>query len=354
MTDPLRFVNQGETWSPSVAAHNAFVEAARAHRMRDRDAGRNPLAGWRDAGIVPIKNASATDLERGDVLGIDGPLHGPDSETGTFWSAPVLVGSEPDIDVHEGAFAVLLEPLDAGAIGRCCVSGICPAYVDVVDPDDGYADVVDGQHTLRSEDAGSAQILWANGTGVVPALVRISNLFEAVPVTSSGSSASDSQSLSIDPSVPSGSLSGSGSDQSGSGGSGGSGSGGSGSGSGSGGSGSGSGGSGSGSGSGGSGSGGSGSGGSGSGSGSGGSGSGGSGSGGSSGSGSGSGSGSSGSAGSSGSSGSGSGACDQQFQNVPLKSDAETVEYVLALTTDGCLRRVPVGECVLGSGSSGS
>lgn len=73
-------------------------------------------------------------------------------------------------------FAILLEPLAAGRIGRSVGSGVPPVRVNVIRATDNYAEVVvDDSNQLRSVPIGLTRILWkASGFGLKWAIVQLS------------------------------------------------------------------------------------------------------------------------------------------------------------------------------------
>jgi hypothetical protein len=110
---------------------------------------------------VPIKNSSTEDRGRFDVLGISAPLFTHTDNADEFKNRVALSGVKPTAAAHLGKFAILLEPMKDGAIGRACVSGVCPARIYIEEDWHQYADVEDNQPAhLKSRPSGAAQILW--------------------------------------------------------------------------------------------------------------------------------------------------------------------------------------------------
>ena len=105
---------------------------------------RSERSAFRQTGIVPVKNASGADRNRFDVLGIDAPLFTPTDNLTSFQNQIALVGVTPREADHYGKFAILLEPLRTGRIGKACVSGVCVVRLNVLDESHDFADVEDG------------------------------------------------------------------------------------------------------------------------------------------------------------------------------------------------------------------
>lgn len=161
-----------------ATAYNAFVDAAVAHRQRERDASRDPLRDFRQAGIVTVRNDTASTVPRFGVLGVDGPLFDPGAALEAFQRWVALIGSTPSTATHLGRFVITLEPIAAGALGRACAAGLCLVQLIVLQ-DDGrdrlYAEIINGVTAgLLAGDRGATAILWKEpGVGVKWAVVRL-------------------------------------------------------------------------------------------------------------------------------------------------------------------------------------
>lgn len=136
------------------------------------------------AGVVPIKNGSGADLARFGILGIDGPLFTPASFLEEFKNRIALSGVALAAPAHLGRFAVALEPITDGAIGRAVVSGLVVCKVTKgADRDYRYAEAVAATPgALRAVDSGSARILWhESGSGEKWAIVDVGSDPVAAP-----------------------------------------------------------------------------------------------------------------------------------------------------------------------------
>jgi hypothetical protein len=176
MGDTLRKVQVGDPLAIPASTFNSFIDAARDFRARQTSATSDPIQSFRQTGIVPIKNGSEEDRNRFDVLGIGSPIISPTDNADEFKNRVAIVGVLPAIDTHFGNFAILLEPMKDGAIGRACVAGVCPARIYIEKEWHQYADVEDGQPArLKSRPSGGAQILWKeSGEGAEKlAIVRL-------------------------------------------------------------------------------------------------------------------------------------------------------------------------------------
>jgi hypothetical protein len=191
----MQKVQAGDPLKIPAATFNTFIDAARGFQARTSNRGRKAQPGFRQSGIVPVKNGSGVDCGRFSVLGIDSPVFTPPEGLESFQNQVALVGVTPSASTHAGSFVVLLEPVAYGEIGMGCVDGVCPAVIAVTEEEHEYADLDDGQMGwLASGISGSARILWKEaGTGLKWAIVRLGvgcppALFP-VAVTVSGGSA---------------------------------------------------------------------------------------------------------------------------------------------------------------------
>lgn len=161
MGDPFKKVRRGEPLQVPAETFNSFIDATRDFKARQRSVAREFQPAFQQAGIVRIKNASGTDRNRFDVLGIDRPIFLPTENLLSFQNQVACVGIVPSEADHYGRFAVLLEPLAVDRIGMACLSGVCPVRLNVLDEEHEFADIEDGcAENLQSGDAGSAFILW--------------------------------------------------------------------------------------------------------------------------------------------------------------------------------------------------
>jgi hypothetical protein len=170
-------LRQGQRWpGPSASFHNATVDAIEAVRALQQGSGddeREPSR--RNTNIVKIRNDSEADLDRFSVLGIDAALFTPTDNEELFKSQVVLKGIVPT-GAHQGKFAVLLEPVADGKVGRAYVAGAITCKINIVDEDHDFADVkpTDTASLESRGGYGSARILYKeSGTGVLLAYVEL-------------------------------------------------------------------------------------------------------------------------------------------------------------------------------------
>lgn len=160
MGTTLKKVRSGDPLVIPAATFNAFVDVARDYQERQRSATRDGLPGWRQTGIVLVRNDSGADRQRFDVLGVAGTVIKPTDNADAFKERVALKGITPTA-AHAGRFVILLEPVKNGLFGRGCVDGVCVARVKMNDEGHVFAEAKDGQaDKLDSGAAGSACLLW--------------------------------------------------------------------------------------------------------------------------------------------------------------------------------------------------
>lgn len=170
--DHFRKRQSGDPFVMKAPLYNALIDAAQQTKQHRHDTQRDFQPEHRSSTIVPIRNSSGADRARGGLLGIAGPIIGPADNFDEFLQRIALEGTAPTL-AHVGRWAVLLEPLPAGAIGRAVVSGLAIGLVTIRNAQHQYVEIgTSGQ--LESGDAGSARIVWAAGvTGTQWAVINI-------------------------------------------------------------------------------------------------------------------------------------------------------------------------------------
>jgi len=173
--NPMRRVTTGEPLRIPAQAYNGFIDAAIDFQRRQlgQFAGTGSLG--RSQTIALVRNDAEVDVAPYEVLAITDALVEPvdGGDPGDLYR-PQFVGKMPDADAHWSRFAVAMEGVPDGAIGRFAVAGVCLARVNIVDEGDEWCDLEDDETVLQSSALGSAQILWAEeGTGEGWALIRL-------------------------------------------------------------------------------------------------------------------------------------------------------------------------------------
>jgi hypothetical protein len=170
----MKKVQSGDPLVIPAGTFNTFVDAARDFQQRQRSQQQRPCSSFTDRSTVLLRNDSGAGRSRFSVLEVDGVVIGPGDNLESFQNTPAVTGVTPTED-HAGRFAILLDPIEAGEIGRALLAGVCPCQVDVTDEEHRYAAPTDGDASkLTSAESGPAHLLWADtGTGTKWCLVRL-------------------------------------------------------------------------------------------------------------------------------------------------------------------------------------
>jgi len=176
----MRKVAPGQQWQPpSADQHNAWTAAAEDYQRRRMLGSTMPQRNGLTLppGVIRIRNDTATACVTGDILA----LHDVVIDASAFdvsgvqvleWMANLLwSGTRPSTTTptptyaHIGRFAVLVEPLAAGAIGLAVADGLTVAQIDVNYADHPYADIATDTYRLTSNWYGSAEIIYKEEVG---------------------------------------------------------------------------------------------------------------------------------------------------------------------------------------------
>ena len=162
-------VKSGDTVVIKASTWNAFIDAANfTKEQRQNQLGKGLKSGLA-TGIVLVKNAEGEQRDRFTALVLNDIAIPPNVNEDEFVSCPpVFIGQKMTEEREGKPYAILLQPLAAGEIGRAMVLGITPAQVTIQDADDQYAVPTPGSSTgaLQSDATGVARIIWkAGGSG---------------------------------------------------------------------------------------------------------------------------------------------------------------------------------------------
>ena len=162
-------VNPGDPLRLPAQTFNIFCDTAEeVARMRKQNAAGVPQGRDVNTTLVTIRNDTGGDLDRFSIVGLGDPLIDNSDNLAEFKNRITFKGETPDLDAHRGKFAILMEPIADGKLGKAAIAGVCQVLINVGDADHCFAEIEDGQSgRLLSGASGSAQILWKeSGTGV--------------------------------------------------------------------------------------------------------------------------------------------------------------------------------------------
>ena len=170
-------VRSGEQLVIKASTWNAFIDAANFTKEQRQNQFGKGLRSGVGAGVVLIKNAEPELRDRFTALILNDIAVPPSANENEFVSCPPVFIGQRMTDEREGRpYAILLEPVAAGAIGRAMVFGIVPAKVSIQDADDQYAVPTPNSSAgaLQSDSTGVARIVWkAGGTGAQWCLLQL-------------------------------------------------------------------------------------------------------------------------------------------------------------------------------------
>ena len=170
-------VRSGEQLVIKASTWNAFIDAANFTKEQRQNQFGKGLRSGVGAGVVLIKNAEPELRDRFTALVLNDIAVPPSANENEFVSCPPVFIGQKMTDEREGRpYAILLEPVAAGAIGRAMVFGIVPAKVSIQDADNQYAVPTPNSSAgaLQSDSTGVARIVWkAGGTGAQWCLLQL-------------------------------------------------------------------------------------------------------------------------------------------------------------------------------------
>lgn len=176
MGDVFRKVRSGQPLRIPAAAYNAFVDAAVDLRRRERNSNAGSALEPAQRGIVLVRNDSDDDIEPYHALAITGVLVQPDNEDQerTFHSRTPLTGEIATEESPSLSFALALQPIKPGDLGRCVLTGVTPARVFITNETDTTCELAPEETMLASTPMGGIPILWKEeGTGEKWAVIEM-------------------------------------------------------------------------------------------------------------------------------------------------------------------------------------
>ena len=180
-------VRQGEAVSIKAATWNSFLDAAEFAKRARRLVGAEAVPSGFGGNMVYVRNKCGETIPRfGAVVLADAVIpHDAASEdlecdTPAFDGVPAEGGeeseSEEESEKEVRPFAVAVEPIENGEIGRALALGVTPAKVEIVHEEDLCAEPVPGSTSgaMRSTNVGYARIVWKeDGTGEKWCFIRL-------------------------------------------------------------------------------------------------------------------------------------------------------------------------------------
>ena len=180
-------VHQGEAVNIKAATWNSFLDAAEFAKRARRLVGAEAVPSGFGGNMVYVRNKCGETIPRfgavvlaDAVIPHDAASEELECETPAFDGVPAEGGEESESE-EEGEkevrpFAVAVEPIAEGEIGRALALGVTPAKVEIVHEEDLCAEPVPGSTSgaMRSTNVGYARIVWKeDGTGEKWCFIRL-------------------------------------------------------------------------------------------------------------------------------------------------------------------------------------
>lgn len=160
--NPYRKVNPGESLQIAAATWNRVIDEV-ATRPRFDSGG----SAWPPINFsVRCRNDSGAIVARWSVLQITGVLETPTGAFTQFERMPGVIGVSPGEPTGNASYVVVLDPIEAGAIGMAAVAGAVQCRVNVRCTGHQYAVPASGVAAyMDTTDSGPFKILWRGTTG---------------------------------------------------------------------------------------------------------------------------------------------------------------------------------------------
>lgn len=166
----MRKVQRGQTWRPPTAVeHNATAEATEWYLRNKRLS--QPSDPNSNVWPVKLQNISGTDYRQYDTLALTGNFILDEVTHEAIWLEADIISTPARL------YGVLIDPAaGSDGIARARISGVCPAYVDVISDAHRRAFLDASSGTLTSSLTGPVQLLSTpEGTGEQLLAVNLSN-----------------------------------------------------------------------------------------------------------------------------------------------------------------------------------
>jgi hypothetical protein len=179
----FRKVKAGDPIDRSASTHNATIDAAAYVRQQVGGPSGRRVGSPANADCVLVRNISGDIQQRYTALAFRQPVISPSANQDEF-NRRVVMAVDTPVSGDEGHWCVLLDTLEDQQIGVAVVSGIVQCKINLLNLDDKFAEIVDGEVNPHSTSAGLGSILWTAGTatGVQDSIIRIGGSGAGLPI----------------------------------------------------------------------------------------------------------------------------------------------------------------------------
>lgn len=175
----MQKVTSGQPLKIRAETFNSMIDAA--NYVKNIRTGNSVNFQKTNSGLILIRNDSGADVAIRRVLGLGDTVADPTAAEDQFCEYIAFEGDLPDIDLHVGKWALLLDPIADGEYGRAAVSGEHQVKINVTDANHTHVEIGDGTTLLQSGYTGSGKILWKeSGTGEKWAVIQIGYITEGI------------------------------------------------------------------------------------------------------------------------------------------------------------------------------
>ncbi len=162
----MKKVQAGDNLEIKASTWNAFIDAANFVKGIQSNQHGSIIRNGMFNGVVFIKNTERATYPQFSALVLTDILIKPDKNEAEFkGKISIFAGVKMTETLAGKPYAILLEPLESGKIGRGLLLGVIPAKVKILDNDDEFAIPTANSSVglLESSATGVARILWKAG-----------------------------------------------------------------------------------------------------------------------------------------------------------------------------------------------
>lgn len=163
--DPFRKVNPGDSVEFHSTVFNSLLDVVRAEKARKHSRTSESSPQPAQGTIIKVKNESGQDMLRSHIVGLNDPIFLASDNLEVFKNQVLFRGVIPSSS-HKRRFAILLDPIISGGIGRAYIDGVAPVRINILDSSHVSCDITEGDPTqlVTVEGNSSCHLLWSEGT----------------------------------------------------------------------------------------------------------------------------------------------------------------------------------------------
>lgn len=159
-------VQSGQPVEIKASTWNSFIDAAEFVKNLQSNQNALSIKSGIHNGIIYLKNGESTLFPQFSALVLTDMLIKPSVNEKEFTGkTPAFLGRRMAESFAEHPYAILLEPIAPGKIGKALLLGVIPVKMTILDADHKFAEPIPGSAAgaMQSADSGVARILWKAG-----------------------------------------------------------------------------------------------------------------------------------------------------------------------------------------------